>query len=257
MTQPLNLCRQMRKQAMNRQFADSRTQRAAMSNAMYAAHCEKFILPIDGCVFDDPRFTAIEDESDIRKLPFPSIALEFETNPNASASAMIIFASQDKDYPGILFSISARLRSNGVWCPFPVACINSIKTSSAGRTTSLSYPDDAEPDEIEAYNAAITVIFGFINVVSCSNVRSEKIEAKQGAKIKGALPFDDYHVLSIGKMLDGRDPVRGPAHDTRSPREHLRRGHIRRYASGLKIWINSMVVNAGTVGKIKKDYAIG
>jgi len=40
----------------------------------------------------------------------------------------------------------------------------------------------------------------------------------------------------------------------RSPREHVRRGHVRRYADGKKIWIQSMVVNPGNGGKVTKDY---
>jgi hypothetical protein len=36
----------------------------------------------------------------------------------------------------------------------------------------------------------------------------------------------------------------------RSPREHLRRGHIRIYQSGRRIWVNSTLVNAGVGGRI-------
>lgn len=41
-----------------------------------------------------------------------------------------------------------------------------------------------------------------------------------------------------------------------SPREHLRRGHIRRLEDGRKFWINAAVVAAGNGGKIHKDYGI-
>jgi len=71
---------------------------------------------------------------------------------------------------------------------------------------------------------------------------------------RGALPFDEYHILT----LDGHTKTTGNSKtfgDRRSPREHLRRGHIRRLENK-KIWINSMVVNAGNHGKIHKSYEL-
>jgi hypothetical protein len=35
-----------------------------------------------------------------------------------------------------------------------------------------------------------------------------------------------------------------------------RRGHIRRYENGLRIWVNASVVNLGTIGKVEKTYAL-
>ena len=69
----------------------------------------------------------------------------------------------------------------------------------------------------------------------------------------GALPFDDYHVLTIN--VGGQGQREGAANGShRSPREHLRRGHIRRLQDGRKLWVNATVVNPGVGAKVMKDY---
>lgn len=101
-------------------------------------------------------------------------------------------------------------------------------------------------------------VLGLLEALSCSNVKPAKLSNRQkmnkNAARRGALPFDEYHVLTI----DGPSNSSGDGKsflDRRSPREHLRRGHIRRLENK-KIWINSMVINAGSHGKIQKSYAL-
>lgn len=97
------------------------------------------------------------------------------------------------------------------------------------------------------------VILSFINALSCSNVRTARHEPKK-SKPKSALPFDAYHVLTIGTTGVSRIAPGIGAH--RSPREHLRRGHIRRLDDGRRIWVNATVVAAGRgAGVVTKDYA--
>jgi hypothetical protein len=74
----------------------------------------------------------------------------------------------------------------------------------------------------------------------------------KGAAKRGALPFDEYRVLVVnapGKEGAAQEHSAG-AMTHRSPREHLRRGHIRIYQSGRRIWVNSTLVNAGVGGRI-------
>lgn len=101
-------------------------------------------------------------------------------------------------------------------------------------------------------------VLGLIEALSCSNVGATRLPVRhkmnKGALKRGALPFDEYHILT----LDGQSKSSGQGKtflDRRSPREHLRRGHIRRL-DNKKIWINSMVVNAGNHGKIHKSYEL-
>lgn len=101
-------------------------------------------------------------------------------------------------------------------------------------------------------------VLSLIEALSCSNVKATPLPVRQkinkGAAKRGALPFDEYHILT----LDGHSKSSGEGKtflDRRSPREHLRRGHIRRLENK-RIWINSMVVNAGNHGKIHKSYEL-
>lgn len=101
-------------------------------------------------------------------------------------------------------------------------------------------------------------VLSLIEALSCSNVKATPLFTRQklnkSAAKRGALPFDEYHILT----LDGHSKSTGDSKtflDRRSPREHLRRGHIRRLENK-KIWINSMVVNAGNHGKIHKSYEL-
>jgi hypothetical protein len=73
-------------------------------------------------------------------------------------------------------------------------------------------------------------------------------------KAKDALPFDSYHILTVDAPGGGNLNGRSGGH--RSPREHLRRGHIRRYENGARIWVNATVVNAGIGGRVSKDYLL-
>lgn len=97
-------------------------------------------------------------------------------------------------------------------------------------------------------------------VLNCSNIETDSVHPppKLNAKRErnGKLPFYEYKLLVV------RDPAHGTTrsgvavHDRRSPRQHLRRGHIRRYQTGKTVWINQMVVGSARDGIIQKDYAV-
>lgn len=99
-------------------------------------------------------------------------------------------------------------------------------------------------------------VLSLIEALSCKNVGVEKLPMRKmnkGAAKRGALPFDQYHVLTVGGLSKSTRESGGAQH--RSPREHLRRGHIRRLDTG-NIWVNSTVVNAGIGSKIEKTYSL-
>jgi hypothetical protein len=102
----------------------------------------------------------------------------------------------------------------------------------------------------------VSAILSLVEALACKNVGVEKLPTRKmnkSALKRGALPFDDYHVLTVtSDSGSSGHELKGGA---RSPREHLRRGHIRRLNSG-NIWVNSTVVNAGSRGKIKKIYEL-
>jgi hypothetical protein len=109
---------------------------------------------------------------------------------------------------------------------------------------------------VSVYTDPLWRVLSFLNVLACTNVHTTRIVPKDKKRVvKTAFPFDTYHVLEVDAS---KSAVAGAARGRtgRSPREHLRRGHIRRCDSGIKTWVNSCVVAAGSIGKVTKDYAI-
>lgn len=104
------------------------------------------------------------------------------------------------------------------------------------------------------------VLAELCEALSCSNVTHEPIEkinpAVNARRIRdGKLPLYETRCLIInaGKQATA-GTAQGGTHN--SPRQHLRRGHIRRLLSG-NIWVNSCVVAANSpLGKIDKSYAV-
>jgi len=107
-------------------------------------------------------------------------------------------------------------------------------------------------------NDECNAVLELIEALSCSNVSHEALPVRKPNKSafkRGALPFDEYRILTVRSSVAGKDgiPTVLPF-DRRTPREHLRRGHIRTLKDGRRIWVNSTVVNAHVGSRITKDY---
>jgi hypothetical protein len=89
-----------------------------------------------------------------------------------------------------------------------------------------------------------------LNVTTETVLPSDKINTKRLKR--GQAPFDVYRVLTV-EAASGRGGA-GDGH--RSPREHLRRGHIRRLSPDKQVWVSSTVVNPGAPGRVNKTYRI-
>lgn len=104
----------------------------------------------------------------------------------------------------------------------------------------------------------ISTVLELIEALSCSNVRHEALPVRKlnkAAARRGALPFDEYRILTVqptGERSASDGPGSGSPNGHRSPREHLRRGHVRVYQSGKRVWVNNTVVNpqGGRGGRI-------
>lgn len=99
----------------------------------------------------------------------------------------------------------------------------------------------------------------FCEALTCTNVQVETT-VQSTAKVnekrvrQGKLPMYDFHYLSIKPPKETKvgSEVRYEVSDRNSPRQHLRRGHIRRLGNGQKVWVNACVV--GSYGQIEKVY---
>lgn len=261
----LNFCRNLTKQyaAIVEVPGLDETFRARMNHAMdLAAASQKFLLPDGGLLLDDPELRAIDGNLPLR-LPHHFLALEFlhaddEDRPDV-LTKRIVFARERGDF--VHLSGAGFEAHSALWVWMPECAIpmqDYLDRSAPSGRAAVRFrplaPWDAGPD---CYPLYLKVFMCFLNALACSNVHVARSEPrKAGKKVRAALPFDAYHVLTIN--VPGRAGERGGfAGPHRAPREHLRRGHIRRLTDGRRIWVNATVVAAGRgAGVVKKDYAL-
>lgn len=222
----------------------------------------KFILPANGILIDDAELRALEDGDSSLRLPFKVLALEFQGAPGRAiadgAKCVIFCRDRGESSPGVQVFPASWNVSNGIWRAHDDFLLESIaKTGSerGGVRIAIQRATFRGTDEAILREHA-RVVLAFLNAMACTNVHVERSDPKKvGKKIKTALPFDTYHVLTIDVPGKAGDGTATGGH--RSPREHLRRGHIRRLAEGRRIWVNATVVAAGRGGGVvSKDYAL-
>lgn len=257
----LNYCRQIIR-AANEQLAVPRLDarwRAVWEHILDLCHASnKFLLPDNGRVIEDNDLRALDENIELR-LPYKLIALEWRHTAEAEegtekCSKRVVFAREHDDMIACRTAVFGD--SAGVWLPFHEFYLPK-------RNYLLRSPEGARMVVVGASQEILTDIhteaervLGFLNALQCVNVEIEKSEPRHpGKKIKTALPFDTYHILTIKRPATVA--VHGGTGSHRSPREHLRRGHIRRLGDGRKIWVNATVVAAGrSAGVVTKDYAM-
>lgn len=104
----------------------------------------------------------------------------------------------------------------------------------------------------------IKIVLSSIEIFSCSNVHIQKNEIKNSCvdqvENKADLPEFSYHTVHIGRKNGYL--VNKESQHHRSPRLHLRRGHIRVLQSGVKVWVTSCVVGNKDNGIVISDYKI-
>jgi hypothetical protein len=241
-------------------------------------HSVKFILPNGGRPMFDPQFRALDDSERLR-LPFPCIALEYECRGFENPWSVIYDAQTGKtnqidpaaltnlctkrivyaeeiDY-GIYVRIAYYSDDEKVWNFLPPAYIEGTNYFFRGveKDPMIAFRADTSVYSQADYIDELTALMCFLNVTQCSNVRHEVSRPKKEQSSKSALGFDTYRVLMVDVASTNSSGLQGTTH--RSPREHLRRGHIRRLNDGRKIWVNAAVIGANKgAGVIHKDYAL-
>ncbi len=104
----------------------------------------------------------------------------------------------------------------------------------------------------------VRIVLELLEALSCRNVEQTIIQkcdkALNARRInKGKLPLYEERILTIKVNAKQGTGTRTGTHE--SPRQHLRRGHIRRLESG-NIWVNACVVGSSEKGVIKKSYNV-
>lgn len=241
----------------------------------------KFMLPKGGRLFDDFQFKAL-DENEPLRLPYPYIALEYESNQHERGSnekigtvqnapmyeddsfvhapKRVIYARERGNW--VVVTIAFWVREDGTWRILPECALPRTgfldRTQEVNGRTPFKVATFGNTPPTADYLDELGSLMCFLNVLQCSNVQITRSDPKNaGKKIKSAHQFDSYHILTIDATNRKSNGVQQSCGGGRSPREHLRRGHIRRLEDGRRIWVNATVVAAGKgAGTIKKDYAL-
>lgn len=104
----------------------------------------------------------------------------------------------------------------------------------------------------------VRIVLELLEALSCRNVEQtiiQKCDKVLNARRinKGKLPLYEERILTIKVNAKQGTGTRTGTHE--SPRQHLRRGHIRRLETG-NIWVNACVVGSSEKGVIKKSYNV-
>jgi hypothetical protein len=231
----------------------------------------KFMLPEGGRYTEDKELRGLDPDEPLH-LPFDSVVLEYHTDcpemrgDQHLSTKRIVIAFAAPEMGGVLVVPIVYMDSMKGWYPYPTVRLPStgylqyVEGDSSPRIM-CDIPDVAgrtARDLDVDYGEELGVLLSFLNMLQCANVRTEKTQARplsRAQRRKNALPFDSYHIITIG---DHRQNVGGSAGCSvgRHKRTHVRRGHIRRLQSGKKVWVNACVVNPNIAGsgKITKDY---
>lgn len=260
--QPLNFSRQCKKSILSQKIDNRQHYLSLIDNSV------KFSLPKNGWILKDKEYKALSGLEEVR-LPYPCVALEYEFY-QPEIPKVIVFAKEVlwEGSRYIAQTSAVYSASHKMWIFFPEVYVPTMDTFGpdgfAGWRSVAIRPSLNALEEMrrglskEHFAREIRVVLDFLNALACSNTEIENIgrrKRNKSAKSR-ALPFDEYHCLVLRRESCDHSAGKSAQGDRRGPREHIRRGHVRRYKSGKCTWVNSTIVAAGCGGRVDKDYAI-
>ena len=229
-------------------------------------HSEKFILPQGGRFVDDPDYKAIDKGQELH-LPFDRVVLEFKPafthfkpeSGNVKHEKTLVLCAETELY----IQFSPICFYNGYWVVAPPAFLNKRtallgdKNPSLGTRRPIEITLEASnPTPIDDYLDEAISIVSMINALACKNVAIHKEKCSRYSKARmQAKDCDEYHMLVLTNSSGDEAGVTNGG-IRRGVREHLRRGHVRICASGVKTWVNAAVIAKGSGGKVTKDYRL-
>lgn len=143
--------------------------------------------------------------------------------------------------------------------------INTYKTKpvflpSAAGMLSLTSSKKVRDEHYTRTHRSNKAIFTLCSLLNCKNIGTElwtPEESLNRKRIKkGRLPFFEYKMLYVKPDKNDTNTTGVKNTDRLSPRQHLRRGHIRVLRSGDCVWVSACVVGDKNKGFVKKDYIV-
>lgn len=243
---------------------------------------------VNGLIYA-PKRSAVAQETDLKTLK--TFVEKYRTLRNVFDTMMSRMEEMESDH---FIAVTAIAEVTGKWVPMPAACLipsawerrphdrmieplvetgpnekfftGAIMPICVGMYMTVVEKLGAEMALRMAANdvtAEASAVLELCEALSCSNVETKTYQPADARKNKrrvkdGKLPIYETKMLVLSVPQEsnrGRDGgIFDP--DRKSPRQHLRRGHIRRMAGNCRIWVNSCVVGKAENGKINKQYSI-
>lgn len=257
------------------------------------ARAEHFELPAGGHLFDDD-LNALAGLA--LRLPFPLVTIEYiGRDPAGRALRRLGLCSEFLDPSGARYiRVVAFVRDEGRWGIVPVAIEFSsdgwenLSADGIPFSEFAADPDLAPPappryafrpvplmaesaqqvtadrralvEQIAAATAVAESLLSMLSALACSNVIAEvqeNVDPNVNARRvrTGKLPLWETKILTIVCPHPAIART-GTASDRASPRQHLRRGHVRHLQDGRRIWINAVLVGDPKNGRIRKFYDV-
>lgn len=220
-----------------------------------------FVVPDGGSLLDASGAGLIGQKLN---LPYPEITIEYWSQKNQAK--FLVVASQ-KDEVIAVTGASLREKILNTWLPCPIGCfltsmveeVGIIKTSSYFTALPSLMRNPGNPD-LGLSEVYISTLIELLEALSCRNIGTsihQEASSANARRVKaGKLPINETKMLVIDTKatVTASGEYKGGCHS--SPRQHLRRGHIRRHATAGNIWVQSCVVGDPQKGTINKQYAI-
>lgn len=236
---------------------------------------QKFFLPTNGLLLD---ISVVKEEyNDLIKLPYPVCILEFNGD-NSDAGKNPYHVKSDLIHPSKFIVIlhendDGEIITNSLFehdgkfytSPFESKLVGMDSSSnmidfmpSLTFATLEKHMKDVDKSSVmNDLHLDISVATQFMIVVNTKNVTKDKIFPSEKLNKKrcknGKEPYDSYWVLDILKEEHER-VVNGGSHA--SPRQHFRRGHLRRLQNGDVVWVRHCLVGNRNIGVVNKSYCL-
>lgn len=221
---------------------------------------QHFALPQGGRLFDDG-LRGLDMDLHAARLPYPVITLSF-----ADGARRMLVVAQEKREAGrntIVVQVAVDTGNGEGWGFFP--CVAQPEQRHDDGSIDWQCFDaigsrlDRTPMH-EAVMAAGRSVLELVEALGCHNVAAEVVERIDAAvnaprRRQGKLPMYEVRRLVV-KTGDVTHTIGSPVGDRNGPREHLRRGHIRRLPDGRKTWVQACVVGSRALGVVRKTYAV-
>ena len=244
------------------------------------SHAIHFKLPENGYVLPDSGDSVLI-ATDFLKPPFPVTVIEYaaaggELKPDEfRSSKRLVMAVEERDSV-VLFAACFK-DDKRAWIP-PLVYFRFYygKEISLSRTQSKALSDDIlavgeawdglmgglpleqyAAMELKNLNQELSVYMDFCKALAEYDTEfadhRPDAETARKRRLRGKKPLYTYKVITITGKRRVSEVGKGGTHA--SPVAHLRRGHWRTYKSGVRGWVNAMMIN-GTNGIVVKDYKV-